>query len=49
VRDAAARGYQGFLLHDAVQAVNIQPDDGKKAEEEMAACRAVFITRDMVT
>ena len=33
-----------FLLTDAIAAVNIDPDDGKKAIEEMEAAGAVSIT-----
>ena len=43
VRDALARGYQTVVLTDAIRAVNVQPDDGRKAEEEMARLGAVLI------
>lgn len=35
VRDAIKRGLHVILLTDAIRAVNIQPDDGAKAEREM--------------
>lgn len=35
VRDALKHGFTVFLLQDAIRAVNVQPDDGQKAEEEM--------------
>ncbi len=35
VRDATKRGYTVFLLMDGIRAVNLNPDDGRNAEEEM--------------
>jgi len=35
VRDALALGYEVYLLEDAIRAVNVNPDDGEKAKEEM--------------
>lgn len=35
VKDALQSGFSVFLLVDAVRAVNLRPDDGRKAEEEM--------------
>lgn len=35
VRDAVARGFSVFLLIDGIRAVNLHPEDGRKAEEEM--------------
>jgi nicotinamidase/pyrazinamidase len=35
VRDALRLGYQTFLLTDAIRAVNVHPDDGRRAEDEM--------------
>lgn len=35
VRDARRLGYQVYLLTDAIRAVNVKPDDGRKAEAEM--------------
>ncbi|MBI5427301.1 MAG: nicotinate phosphoribosyltransferase [Nitrospinae bacterium] len=35
VRDAVKLGYAAVLLEDAVRAVNLDPDDGRKAMEEM--------------
>ncbi len=35
VRDARKLGYDVLLLTDAIRAVNVRPDDGKRAEDEM--------------
>ena len=35
VKDARALGYQVCLLTDGIKAVNVRPDDGIKAQEEM--------------
>ncbi len=35
VKDALALGFTTFLLRDAIRGVNVQPDDGLKAEQEM--------------
>lgn len=35
VRDARKLGYEVFLLTDGARAVNVNPDDGRKAEAEM--------------
>ncbi len=35
VRDALSLGYEVYLLEDAIRAVNVHPDDGEKAKEEM--------------
>lgn len=35
VKDALALGFTTFLLRDAIRAVNVQPEDGQKAEQEM--------------
>lgn len=48
VRDARARGFQVFLLRDAIRAVNVQPDYGQKAEEEMARLGAIPISLDAI-
>ncbi|MFZ5594617.1 MAG: nicotinamidase [Pseudomonadota bacterium] len=41
VRDALSCGYQVFLLEDAIRAVNVQANDGVKAERAMVAQGAV--------
>ncbi len=46
VKDARQLGYEVFVLADAIRAVNVQPDDGKRAEEEMASVGARRITLD---
>ncbi len=43
VRDAIKRGYAVWLLMDGIRAVNLKPDDGRKAEEEMVRLGAVPI------
>jgi nicotinamidase/pyrazinamidase len=43
VRDAIKRGYAVCLLLDGTRAVNLKPDDGRKAEEEMVRLGAVPI------
>jgi nicotinamidase/pyrazinamidase len=35
VKDALSLGYEVYLLADAIRAVNVQPDDGEKAGDEM--------------
>jgi nicotinate phosphoribosyltransferase len=41
VRDACACGFEVVLLRDAIRAVNSQPQDGRKAEDEMCRLGAV--------
>lgn len=41
VKDAKALGYEVVLLMDGIKAVNIHPDDGRKAVEEMIRFGAV--------
>jgi nicotinamidase/pyrazinamidase len=43
VRDARRLGYEVYLLIDAARAVNVKPDDGRKAEDEMRRLGAVPI------
>jgi len=43
VRDAIKRGYAVWLLMDGIRAVNLKPDDGRKAEAEMVRLGAVPI------
>lgn len=44
VRDARRLGYEVFVLTDAIRAVNVQPGDGRRAEEEMARLGARRVT-----
>ena len=44
VRDARRLGYEVCLLTDAIRAVNVKPDDGRKAEEEMRHLGAKSLT-----
>jgi nicotinamidase/pyrazinamidase len=46
VKDALERGYAAVLLTDAIRAVDVRPDDGRRAEEEMLRLGAVPIRRD---
>jgi nicotinamidase/pyrazinamidase len=48
VRDARRLGYDVCLLTDAVRAVNVNPDDGRKAEEEMRRLGAQPIEFDRI-
>ena len=43
VKDALAEGLTVYLLKDAIRAVNVEPQDGAKAEEEMVRLGAVPI------
>jgi len=44
VRDARKLGYEVFVLADAIRAVDVQPGDGQRAEDEMASLGAWRIT-----
>ncbi len=46
VRDALQNRYHVYVLSDAIRAVNIQPDDGSRAEQEMIAKGAEMLTLD---
>lgn len=46
VRDAVQHGYAVVLLVDGIRAVNLHPDDGRKAEEEMLRLGAVPIRHE---
>jgi nicotinamidase/pyrazinamidase len=41
VKDALQRGFKVMLLTEAIRAVNVHPDDGRQAEEEMLRLGAV--------
>jgi len=45
-RDALAAGFEVLLLTDAIRAVNVQPDDGARAQEEMERAGATPVRRD---
>ncbi len=50
VKDARDHGFDVYLLSDAVRAVNLQPDDGAKAIEEMTQRGVVPVqSKDMTT
>ncbi len=44
VRDACKLGYAVLLLTDAIRAVNVRPDDGRNAEDEMRRLGARPVT-----
>jgi nicotinamidase/pyrazinamidase len=44
VLDARSRGYETFVLADAIRAVDAKPGDGENAEDEMIRAGAHFIT-----
>lgn len=46
VKDARGLGFEVFVLADAIRAVDVEPGDGRRAEEEMARLGARFITLD---
>jgi nicotinamidase/pyrazinamidase len=47
VKDARALSYDVCLLMDGIKAVNLQPDDGRRAEEEMIRLGAVPVRSEM--
>ncbi len=49
VRDALAREYRTVVLADAIRAVNVHPDDGRKAEAEMGRLGAALIRIEALT
>jgi nicotinamidase/pyrazinamidase len=49
VKDALQNGFEVFFLIDAIRAVNVAPDDGKRAIDEMLALGAVAIEYDDIT
>jgi len=44
VLDARTRGYETWVLADAIRAVNVKPGDGDEAEDDMIRAGAHFIT-----
>lgn len=48
VLDALKEGFKTIVVEDACRAVNVDPDDGKKALEEMAAAGAVVCELDKI-
>ncbi|MBP6854900.1 MAG: nicotinamidase [Candidatus Pacebacteria bacterium] len=49
VLDALKNGYGVYLLEDAIKAVNLKPDDGANAIEEMQKAGAIITTTEEVT
>jgi nicotinamidase/pyrazinamidase len=48
VLDGLKHGYDVYVVTDAVRAVNVAPDDGQKAVEEMASAGAHLVTSDQI-
>ena len=48
VLDAIKHGYEVYVVTDAVRAVNVSPDDGEKALDEMARAGAHLVTSDQL-
>ncbi len=48
VKDGLKLGYRVLLLQDAIKAVNVNPDDGKRAVEEMVSLGALPIQWEMI-
>ncbi len=48
VRDALGEGFEVLVLGDAIRAVNVQADDGSRAEAEMRSLGARLIDFDMI-
>jgi nicotinamidase/pyrazinamidase len=46
--DAAKKGFRTFVVTDAVSAVNVKPDDGQKALEEMQAAAITLVNSSQV-
>ena len=49
VRDARQLGYDVFVLTDAIRAVDVQPGDGQRAEEEMTRLGAWRVSLEGLT
>ncbi|MFO0700492.1 MAG: hypothetical protein U0236_14820 [Nitrospira sp.] len=48
VKDARALSYDVCLLMDGIKAVNLQAEDGQRAEEDMRRVGAVPVRRKML-
>lgn len=48
VKDARALGYDVCLLKDGIKAVNLNPEDGRRAEEEMRRLGAIPIALEQL-
>lgn len=49
VKDALKYGYEVFLLMDAIRAVNVRPEDGQNAIDEMTRMGAVPVVFNMLS
>lgn len=47
-KDALAKGYEVYVLTDAISAVDVNPGDGKKALNEMIRAGATMVTTDLI-
>jgi len=48
VLEAIANGFEAVVITDAIRAVNVQPDDGSAALDEMLAAGATPITAEQI-
>jgi len=48
VLDGLKLGYEAFAITDAMRAVNVEPEDGKKALRQMSAAGARLVTSDAI-
>lgn len=48
VCDALTLGFQIYVLADAIKAVNVKPDDGFLARQQMQALGAIFISLEQI-
>lgn len=48
VKEALELGYEVCLLMDGMKAMNLQPDDGRRAEEEMISLGAMPVRWEMI-
>jgi nicotinamidase/pyrazinamidase len=46
--DALRAGFRTYVVTDAVRAVNLHPDDGEKALQEMQAAGATLVTSEQI-
>jgi nicotinamidase/pyrazinamidase len=44
VLDARSRGYETYVIADAIRAVNVKPGDGEQAQDEIIRAGASFVT-----
>ena len=49
VKDALGKRYDVFLLQDAMRAVNVKPDDGDEAKQEMSRLGAIPVSYNTIS